>query len=185
MPLTVTQAGGTQVSTASSISETVAPNATVLIESDSQASVESSGWAEVMSAHPITGYGVFHYTSLAGVQSEGTVPLEGEFNPSFILPYDGVGGFSTGVALTNLVAAQATVVTARVWSTGGTQLAVKNITVPAGGHMAFTLSDTFPSTIANRGIIEFSTGSTANITGLGLRVNPTGGFTSIPNLQRP
>jgi hypothetical protein len=185
LPLTVTQAGSTQVSSASSISETVAPNATVLIESDSQASVESSGWAEVVSAHPITGYGVFHYTSSAGVESEGTVPLEAEFNPSFILPYDGVGGFSSGVALTNLVAGQATVVTARVWSARGTQLAAKNITLPAGGHTAFTLADTFPSTITNRGIIEFSTGSTANITGLGLRVNPTGGFTSVPSLQRP
>jgi hypothetical protein len=185
LPLTVTQVGGPQVSNASSISETVAPNATVLIESDSQATVESSGWAEVVSLHPISGYGVFHYTSSAGVQSEGTVPLETEFNPSFILPYDGIGGFSTGVALTNLAGAQATVVTARVWTTDGTQLTAKNITLPANGHVAFTLSDTFPGTIANRGIIEFSTGTAANITGLGLRVNPTGGFTSIPSMQRP
>jgi hypothetical protein len=185
LPLTVTQTSGVQTSNATSVSETVAPNATVLIESDSSASVETVGWAEVISTGPITGYGVFHYTSTAGVESEGTLPLETAFTPSFILPYDGNGGFATGVALTNLVPGLSTVVTATVWNKDGSQLATAKINILAGGHVSFILGTAFPSTIGNRGIIEFVAGPSANITGLGLRINPAGGFTSIPNLARP
>ena len=184
LPLTVTQLGGTQISTASSVSATVATNSTLLIESTSQATTETTGWAEVIATGNITGYGVFHYTSVSGDQSEGTIPLEATFQPSFIMPYDATNGFSSGVALTNLVAAQ-TIVTATVWNDTGSQLAAKTITLPSNGHTAFALADQFPSTISHRGIIEFKAPATANITGLGLRINPEGGFTSIPLLHRP
>jgi hypothetical protein len=186
LPLSVTQAGATHVSTTSNVSGTVARNATLLIESDSGASEGSVGWAEVISSGPITGYGVFHFTSSGGIESEGTVPMEATFAPSFILPYDGTDGFVTGVALTNLVAAQATSVSTTVWDMDGKQLATKTISLPKGGHSSFMLADTFPSTVGKRGIIEFRTGSaTSNISGLGLRVSPVGGFTSVPNLHRP
>ncbi len=184
LPLTVTQLGGTQVSTASSVSATVATNATLLIESSSQATTETTGWAEVIATGNITGYGVFHYTSLSGDQSEGTLPLEATFQPTFILPYDAFGGFSSGVALTNLVSSQ-TVVTATAYNENGGQLATKTFTLPTNGHTSFLLADQFPGTISHRGIIEFRAPATANITGLGLRVNPEGGFTSIPLLHRP
>jgi hypothetical protein len=183
LPLSVTQAGATHVTTDSSVSATVARNSTLLIESDSGASVGSAGWAEVISTGPITGYGVFHFTSSGGIESEGTVPLETSFEPSFILPYDGTDGFVTGVALTNLMTAQITSVVATVWDMNGKQLATKTINLPRSGHNSFMLADTFPSTIANRGIIEFN--ATGNVSGLGLRVSPAGGFTSVPNLHRP
>lgn len=186
LPLSVTQTGATHVSTDSIVSATVAKNATLLIESDSGASVGAVGWAEVISTGPITGYGVFHFTSSGGIESEGTVPLESTFAPSFILPYDGTDGFVTGVALTNLVAAKTTSVSATVWDMNGKQLATKTISLPKGGHTSFMLADTFPSTVAARGIIEFTASSTtSNISGLGLRVSPAGGVTSIPNLVRP
>jgi hypothetical protein len=133
----------------------------------------------------MTGYGVFHYTSSGGIESEGTLPLEASFTPSFILPFDGVGSFASGVALSNLMPTQAVVVTATVFNLAGSQLATSKINIPAGGHTAFILSDTFPGTIGIRGFVEFVAGSNANITGLGLRLNPAGGFTSIPNLTRP
>jgi hypothetical protein len=186
LPLAVTQAGATHVSTTSNVSTTVARNATLLIESDSGASVGTVGWAEVISTGPITGYGVFHFTSSGGIESEGTVPMEASFAPSFILPYDGTDGFVTGVALTNLMAAQTTSVSTTVWDMDGKQLATKTLSLPKGGHSSFMLADTFPSTVGKRGIIEFRTSSTtSNISGLGLRVSPVGGFTSVPNLHRP
>lgn len=184
LPLTVTQLGGSQISTASSVNATVAANATLLIESASQATTEAQGWAEVIATGSITGYGVFHYTSLSGDQSEGTIPLEATFLPSFILPYDGASGFASGVALTNLVTTQ-TIVTATAYNENGAQLAVKAITLLANGHTAFVLADQFPATISHRGIIEFKAPPSANISGLGLRINPEGGLTSIPLLHRP
>lgn len=46
-------------------------------------------------------------------------------------------------------------------------------------------TDQLPAKAANRGIIEFRATSGGNITGMGLRMNPPGGFTSIPKLPSP
>lgn len=185
LPLTVTMTGVNQTSNASSVSETVAPNATLLIASESQTSTESTGWAEIISTGVITGYGAFHYTSPSGVESEGTVPFETAFSPSFILPYDGMDKFSSAIALTNLMPSQSAAVTATVWDGNGRQIATQVINLSAGGHIAFLLTDKFPSTTSNRGIIEFRAGTAINISGLDLRINPIGGFTSVPSLHRP
>lgn len=185
LPLAVTQVGGSQNVNGASVNETIAPNATLLIESDSRASVTASGWAEVISTGPATGYGVFHYTSPKGGESEGTLPLESSFTPSFILPYDGISGLTAGVALTNLAASQAAAITATIWDENGKQIGTEAVSLPAGGHTSFLLADKFPETTANRGIIEFRTASATSITGFGLRVDPAGGLTMIPKLQRP
>jgi hypothetical protein len=185
LPLTTTLAGGTQTANAPSVSETIAPGATLLIESDSQASVSVTGWAEVISAGPLTGYGVFHYTSSAGVESEGTVPSESSFSPSFILPYDGLSGYTAGVALTNPVLSQAATITTTIWDENGSQIGAGTVDVPAGGHTSFLLFDKFPIASTNRGIVEFRTVSKTNITGFGLRIRTSGGLTLIPKLQRP
>jgi hypothetical protein len=47
------------------------------------------------------------------------------------------------------------------------------------------LTDLLPATTANRGVIQFRSISGGNITGLGLRVDPLGGFTSIPKSPTP
>ena len=180
LPLTVTQLGQSQSLTASSVSETVGPNATLLIESASQSAVGLTGWAEVQSSSPVTGYGVFHYTSVAGIQSEGTVPLEANFQPSFVLPFDNVNGFQAGVALANLAIGQPASVTATIWDESGTQVGVQSLSLPAGGHKSFILAQDLPATATRRGIIQFSSDLSGGLTGLGLRINPSGGFTSIP-----
>jgi streptogramin lyase len=185
LPLTVTENGGAQSLNATSLSASIAPNATVLIETGSQSGVELSGWAEVLSSAPIQGYGVFHYTSLAGIQSEGTVPLETTFQPSFLMPYDNTNDFQTGLALANLNASAPATVAATIWDEHGSQLAVQTIDLRAGGHASSMLTDLLPATTANRGVIQFRSIPGGNITGLGLRVDPLGGFTSIPKSPSP
>jgi hypothetical protein len=167
------------------LTETVPPNSTLLIEDDGQgASVASSGWVQVSSTGgAIKGYGVFHYISLAGAESAGTVPLESTFSSSFALPYDGTAGLATGVALANLATTQTSVVTVAIINENGDQIASGAINLPAGGHTAFLLADKFPASISNRGVIQFSSVATTNISGLGLRLDPAGGLTSIPKLQ--
>jgi hypothetical protein len=138
----------------------------------------------VIATGKITGYSVFHYTPVTGDPSEGTIPLESTFAPSFVMPYEGTASFTTGAALTNLATTQ-TVVTATVYNEAGNQLATKTINLPSNGHTSFMLADQFPGTVGHRGIIEFKTSGAANISGLALRVNPDGGFTSTPLLRRP
>ena len=52
-------------------------------------------------------------------------------------------------------------------------------TVPAMGHTAFVLSQTFPVIAGHRGLAEFYS-STGNISMIGLRFNPTQSFTAAP-----
>lgn len=185
LPLAVTQTGGSRSLNAPSLNAGIAPNATVLVEIGSESNVSLSGWAEVLSSAPIQGYGVFHYTSTAGIQSEGTVPLETTFQPSFLMPYDNLNGFQTAVALANLATGTPATVAATIWDENGTQLAVQTIKLAASGHTSFISTDVLPATTANRGIIQFRSISGGNITGLGLRVDPLGGFTSIPKSPSP
>lgn len=163
---------------------TLQPYATLLIEGDvpsPPSPVETSGWAEVLSARPVEGYGVFHYNSRAGVQSEGTVPLETALTSSFALPFDNLNRFQTGVALTNL-SSQAALIAVIMWDENGKQIAVQSVEVPASGHTSFMLSDRLPAATVQRGVVQFRSTAGSIATGLGLRVNPLGGFTSIPKL---
>jgi hypothetical protein len=65
----------------------------------------------------------------------------------------------------------------------GQQIGAETVSLSGRGHTAFSLSERFASTRNLRGTVEFtSTGS--QITGLGLRFNPGGAFTSFPVLPR-
>jgi hypothetical protein len=184
LDLTTTISGVTHSLSASEVGETLPSNATLLIESDALgAAIASTGWVQVSTPGTVNGYCVFHYTSGSGVESSGTVPLESTFSPTFILPYDAVGGLATGVALANLAATQAVAVNVTIMNENGAQIGAGAVNLPAGGHTAFLLADKFPATISNRGIVQFSSATATNITGLGLRLDPTGGFTSIPKIQ--
>jgi len=183
LPVTLTTTGGSQVyGGQASLNAAIGPYATVLIDSGSQDKTAVSGWAEVLSSAPIQGYGVFHYTSLKGIQSEGTMPLDTTFESSFLLPYDNVDGFQTGLALANLNASAPAMIAATIWDEYGSQLAVQTINLPVGGHTSSMLSDLLPATTVNRGAIQFRSISGGNITGLGLRVDPLGGITWVPKL---
>jgi hypothetical protein len=182
LPATLVQGASSQTQTASTASATLNPFATLLIESNGQSSTALTGWADVFSTAPLTGYAVFHYTSQEGVQSEGTVPLETSPQTTFQLPYDNTNGLTTAVALTNLAPVSTSSITATLWDATGNPLAARTLSVLPLGHIAFALTDYFPAATANRGIIAFSNVTGGNITGLGLRVNPAGGITSVPLL---
>ena len=179
---TLVQGGSSQTQTASTASATLNPYATLLIQSDGQSSTAVTGWADVLSTAPLAGYTVFHYTSQGGVQSEGTVALETSPQTTFQLPYDNTNGLTTAVAITNLAPVFTSTITATLWDTSGTPLAVRTLSLPSLGHVAFALTDHFPEAAGNRGIVVFSNITGGNITGLGLRVNPAGGITSVPML---
>jgi|GEM_PF-2178588 len=182
--LTTTLSGAVNTQSTAELTETIPHGATLLIESDGQgAAVSTSGWAQLNSIGAVEGYGVFHYDATTGAQSAATIPLESAFSSSFTLPYDGVNGMATGVGLANLAATQQNSITVLITNENGLSIANGTISLPANGHVSFLLSDRFPVTLANRGTVTFSSASSANFTGLGLRVYPTGGLTSLPKLQ--
>lgn len=108
---------------------------------------------------------VFHIDP--GAQ-EAVVPLETRNAPSYILPFDNTGSVSTAVAVANLGSTAATV-NMIVRAESGGYLGVGTITLPAGGHQAWYLTQNLPATVGIRGTVEFDTPQGGRISVLGMR----------------
>jgi hypothetical protein len=186
LPMNVAGNGqAAQPSNASAWKGTIAAGATVKLDMTPTAGQAAlTGWAQVVTTTTggtLAGYGVFHYTSPAGVPSEGAVPMDIGAGSTFVLPFEARNGFAMGIGLANL-STNATTVTITPFDENGVVLTGASVDVGALGHTSFMLGDKFPSAVGTRGYLVFSSGSEASITGLGLRVNPAGGFASAPKL---
>ena len=179
LPVTTTQQGASQPTTASSVSATINPNATLLISTGDQVASTVVGWADVTSVGPLGGYAIFRQTPQTGSPSEGTVPLQSQFPSTVTLAYDNTAGFVMGVALANLSTSSANI-TATMWDDSGNLLGTQIITIAGSGHTAFVLPTQLALTAGKRGIVKFQ--ATGGITGLGLRFSPFGTFTSVPTM---
>lgn len=179
LPVTTTQQGVSQKTTASSVSATINPNATLLISTGDQVASTVVGWADVLNTGFLGGYAVFRSTPQTGSPSEGTVPLQSQNSSTITLPYDNTAGFVMGVALANL-STSFTSVTVTMWDDIGNPLGTQNLNIAGSGHTAFVLPNQFPLTGGRRGIVKFQ--SAGGIAGLGLRFSPFGTFTSVPSM---
>jgi len=179
--MTMPDGGTSGASAATGTSGQIDANSTVLIQMVVQYGDAFSGWADVTASGPLQGYGVFDYMSIAHMPSEGTVPLETAFESSFDLPYDNTNGAGTAVALTNLGTSSTSVVVT-VTDAAGTRLAEQPVSVAGNGHTSFLLTNVVAAAAGNRGTIRFASDNGANIGGLGLRIGPNGGYTSLPHL---
>lgn len=179
LPFTVTQQGGRQVLTGSSLDTVVQPNATVLISMGDQVVSLLTGSAEVLSAGPLCGYAIFRSTPESGAPSEGTVPLQNQFSSSMILPFDNAGGFVMGVAIANLSSTSETI-TAKLYDEDGNLLGSQTMTISGNGHTSFELRSQFAVTNGRRGMVFFQ--SAGSLAGLGLRFSPFNTFTSVPTM---
>ena len=181
LPVTTTQQGVSQTTTASSVNATMNPNTTLLISMGDHVASTVVGWADVLSSGSLGGYAIFRQMPQTGSPSEGTVPLQSQFPSTVTLPYDNTAGFVMGVALANLATSSAST-TATMWDDSGNQLGTQTITIAGSGHTAFVLPNQLALTAGKRGIVRFQTAGTGGITGLGLRFSPFGTFTSVPTM---
>lgn len=180
LPMTVTQQGATQSVTASSLNSSLGPNSTLVIDTGEQVAATVTGWVDVASSGPLSGFAIFR-TLENGLPSEGTAPLQTQFESRIDVPYDNRSGFVTAAALANLSASAATV-TATIYDPNGAQLGTQTISLPASGHASFLVPTLFPATAGQQGIVQFQS-SAGNLAGVGLRASPLGTFTSIPVVE--
>ena len=195
LPLTVTQNGSVETLNSATLSALVGTNSTVLIEIASPSPTPVTGWAGVQLDNPMAGYGVIHYDSPAGAQSEATLPLEFNRESSFLLPYDCTNGLTMNVALTASISDLIKTVPVAVTAVdeNGTALPGATLSLPEGGHTSFTLSDLIPAATGHRGFLEFTAtpvsfsslypSVSVSITGIGFRVSPSAGIAVVPKLQ--
>jgi hypothetical protein len=187
MPLTVWASGSMTWGNVAGAEEVIEPNSIMVIEAESDSATSLTGWAEVDSVSPLSGYAVFRSTSGSGVSSEGTVPLETSYQSSFALIYDNTNGQSTALAIANLGSGSPPV-QLTAYDPNGIQVDATTTGWPAGngyGHRSFMLTDLLPKAAGNRGILVVSAAATSQITGLGLRVSSTGSFSAIPKQAAP
>ena len=138
----------------------------------------SQGWAELATTKKIGGLAVFRQSVPGRPDQEAGVAIATSVN-RFVLPFDNTQGFVTSMALVNTNGAQAVLVSVAARDETGVQIATDSLRLGPRGHAAIALQDRFPSLANRRLVVEFST-TNADLSGLGLRFNPSGAFTSFP-----
>lgn len=185
LPFTVTVLGQVVAGNGSSVDQTIAPGATMVIETEAPNSPTLVGWAEVFSSGPVGGSAVFRSRSQAGTDSEGSAGLNISDALDILLPYDNTAGFTTGAAFVNLSPTNAAAINVIIRDNGGNQLgATQVLNLPGNGHTSFALATQYPTTANQRGTIELQDTSGGGVVGLGLRFNVFGSFSSIPLIVR-
>ena len=177
LPLTLPQGGA--ATTASSISQTIAPGASLWIQS-AAAGALLAGSAQLTTTGNVSGYAIFRYNPNG---QEAVVPLESRNAVSYLIAFDNTNGTATGVAI-GAMSSQPISVPAIVRDDAGNLLATSAIQLNANGHTSFTLAQQFPQTSGIRGTVEFDTPASAAISVLGIRSPPALTFTTLPALAK-
>jgi hypothetical protein len=167
----------------STLDETLAPNASLLIDTTgplAQASI--TGSAQLLTGGLVDGFAIFKYTP---TNQQAVVPLETRNASSYLLSFDDTGTVGTGLAIANLATTRASVnVVVRDDTGAKISTAIASIPLDAGGHNSFMLTDAaqgFPEVAGKRGTVEFDAPAGGRIGVLGLRTN-SGALTTLPLL---
>jgi hypothetical protein len=183
IPLSFPQSGNGAATVASSVSQTLAAGATLLVQSAAPLSnpAPTIGSAQLTSNGNVGGFVIFRYNPNG---QEAVVPLENRTANGFLIAFDNTSGTATGIAI-NSVSAQAVNVPVIVRDDTGAQVATDTLNLAANGHLAFTLvADKYPQTANIRGTIEFDTPSGGHIGALGIRIPVAHTFTTLPALAK-
>ena len=182
----------TNLGTGTFISGTIPARGTVVIATAGTKVALSQGWAKMETIFLGPGPGFVFAT---GANVAGTVlflrppsvsrpievsePLDFSLGQKWVLPFDHLNGYSSGVALVNQVTFQDISVFVSFFDESGSQIgSVDAFTLLRGNHLSFTVTDRYPLTVGKRGTIKIES-SSVPLNVLGFRVSPTGFFTSI------
>jgi hypothetical protein len=172
LPLSFPQTG-TGSTTAATLDRTVAPGASLLIDTGGGAQ-QVTGWAKFTTTGKATGFAIFSYPALGW---NAVVPLETRTSSTYLLAFDNTSPLGTGLAVAN-TSANAGSAALSIADDTGAPLTNGVIALPANGHQSFMLSDQYPATKGKRGVVTV-TGTGVSI--LGLRANGPA-LTTLPAL---
>jgi hypothetical protein len=178
-PLFVPQSGSSI--TTSTLTQTLAPGASLLIETQGQDSLPVMvGSAQLSTTGNVSGFAIFRWIPL---EHEASVPLETRNADAYVLAFDNTDGMTTGLALANVPNQPANVVV-NVRDDMGMLMQSDTISLRALGHTSFMLLDTYPAAAGKRGTVEFVTPVGGRICVLGLRTQADGAVTTVPVLAK-
>jgi hypothetical protein len=183
LPVGFPQTASGTTSVVSSVSQTLAAGASLLVEADAPLSdpAPTVGSAQLTSSGNVGGFAIFRYDPTG---QEAVVPFESRNANAYLLAFDNTAGNATGVAI-NSVSSQAVSVPVVIRDDAGNQIATDTLALAADGHLAFTLvTDKYPAAANIRGTIEFDTPSGGQISALAFRFLAAHTFTTLPALVK-
>jgi hypothetical protein len=163
------------------IEGTIPVGGTRVIETLGGESALVQGWAQLTTSRNVSGVAVFRQRVPGRTDQEAAVTLTAT-NSRFVLPFDNTGEFTTAMALVNSTATLGSTISVVIRDEAGVQIATDSISLGGRGYASFALTARFAQTVGRRGTLEFS--SSTQITGLGLRFNQNGAFTSFPVMPK-
>jgi hypothetical protein len=185
LPISFPQPGVGAATTASSVNQTLAAGATLLVVSAAQLPPMTPtiiGSAQLATSGNVGGFVIFRNNPFA---QEAVVPLETRNANAYILAFDNTSGKAAGIAI-NSVSSQTLNVPVVVRDDSGNQIATDTLTLPANAHMSFVLGNPpnkYPATANIRGTVEFDTPPGGQISVVGIRANGEA-FTTLPALVK-
>ncbi len=183
LPIGFPQTASGSTTVAPSVSQTLSPGASLLIESAAPLAdaAPTVGSAQLTTSGNVSGFVIFRYDPN---RQEAVVPFESRGAKAYMLAFDNTSGTATGVAV-NSVSAQAADVPVIVRDETGASLATDTIHLAPNGHSAFTLvTDKYPMTANIRGTIEFDAPAGGQISALAFRIPIAHTFTTLPALAK-
>lgn len=159
------------------IQGTIPVGGTRVIETLGGTTALVQGWAQLTTTRNVNGLAVFRQRVDGRPDQEAAVTLTTP-TTKFAMPFDNTTDFVTSMALVNTSATLGSTVTVVIRDESGAQIGSDVISLGGRAYLPFALTSRFASTLGRRGTVEFS--STSLITGLGLRFNSGGAFTSFP-----
>ena len=179
LPISYPQAGAA-ISTASSVTQTLAAGATLLIQSTGAPTL-LVGSAQLTTSGNVSGFVIFRHNG-----QEAVVPMENRNAKAYVLAFDNTAGTATGVAINNVSSSASQVsIPVVIRDDQGNQLATDTLSVAANGDVSFTLvKDKYPQTANIRGTIEFDATGAAQIGVIGIRTPAALTYTSLPALAK-
>lgn len=166
---------------ADTITGTIPVGGTRIIETAGGNTDLVQGWAELSATANVGGLAVFRQR-VNNNDQEAAVSLTAT-STRFTMPFDNLNSFVTAMAIVNSSATLGATINVTFRDENGQQIGTGTISLPGRGYSPFALTDQFPIIRNRRGVAEFSSPGT-QITGLGLRFNPGGAFTSFPVLPQ-
>jgi hypothetical protein len=180
LPITFPQSPLTPAQQASTVNQTLAAGATLLIQSQGLASQALHvGSAQLSTSGSVGGFAIFHYSPTG---QEAIVPLETRNAKAYVLAFDNTNGLATGVALANESNQTANVAVILLDDTGA-PIGTATISLAAAGHTSFMLTQNYASTAGRRGTVEFDAPPGGRISALGIRANGSA-LTTVPVLTK-
>ncbi len=169
------------VSDSTTITQTLAAGASWIIQTNGVDNYKSvTGSALLSTTGNVSGFAIFRYDPS---QQEAVVPLETRNASTYTVAFDNTDGLVTGMALANLTD-QAVSLTLIVRNDSGAELSGGIENLPAYGHTALVLSQSYPATAGIRGSIEIEAPTGGEFSALGLRFTPSQNITTIPVLTK-